>query len=106
MHELEQQEGVHLPWHDDPLFNNKIELLKIPGVGYRIGTYSTLLLHMLRNPVYIGTWKTGDKEYPGSHEAIVTRQTWDTVQYLLDRRQESIHPHPRATTDTIRYSRG
>jgi len=94
MHELEQQEGVHFPWHDDPLFNNKIELLKVPGVGYRIGTYTTLL-HILRNPVYIGTWKTGNKEYPGSHEAIVTRQTWDAVQYLLDRRQESIHPHPR-----------
>jgi len=94
MHELEQQEGVHFTWHDDPLFNNKIELLKVRGVGYRIGTYTTLL-HILRNPVYIGTWKTGNKEYPGSHEAIVTRQTWDTVQYLLDRRQESIHPHPR-----------
>jgi Recombinase/Resolvase, N terminal domain len=94
MHELEQQEGVHFPWHDDPLFNNKIELLKVPGVGYRIGTYTTLL-HILRNPVYIGTWKTGNKKYPGNHEAIVTRQTWDTVQYLLDRRQESIHPHPR-----------
>lgn len=93
-HELERQEGVHFPWHDDPLFNSKVELLKIPGVGYRIGTYTTLL-HILRNPVYIGTWKTGDKEYPNNHEAIVSRQTWDTVQYLLDKRQESIHPHPR-----------
>ena len=94
MHELEKQEGVHFRWHDDPLFNNRLELIKIPGVGYRIGTYSTLL-HILRNPVYIGTWKTGDKEYPGNHEAIVDRQTWDTVQYLLDKRQESIHPTPR-----------
>src|SRR6266567_5543841 len=94
MHELEQQEGVHFPWHDDPLFNNRIELLKIPGVGYRIGTYTTLL-HILRNPVYIGTWKTGDKEYAGNHDAIVTRQTWDTVQYLLDKRQDRIHPTPR-----------
>jgi len=94
MHELEQQEGVHFPWHDDPLFNNKIELLKVPGVGYRIGTYTTLL-HILRNPVYIGTWKTGNKEYLGNHEAILDKQTWDAVQYLLDRRQESIHPHPR-----------
>ncbi len=91
---LEQQEGVHFPWHDDPLFNNKIELLKVPGVGYRIGTYTTLL-HILRNPVYIGTWKTGNKEYPGNHEAILDKQTWDAVQYLLDKRQESIHPHPR-----------
>jgi hypothetical protein len=94
MHELEQQEGVHFPWHDDPLFNNKIELLKTPGVGYRIGTYTTLL-HILRNPVYIGTWKTGDKAYPGSHEAIIERNVWDTVQYLLDKRQERSHPNPR-----------
>jgi Recombinase/Resolvase, N terminal domain len=94
MHELEQQEGVHFPWHDDPLFNSKVELLKIPGVGYRIGTYTTLL-HILRNPVYIGTWKTGDKAYPGNHEAIIDENTWDTVQYLLDRRQESIHPQQR-----------
>ncbi len=94
MHELEKQEGVHFPWHDDPLFNNKIELLKVPGVGYRIGTYTTLL-HILRNPVYIGTWKTGNKEYPDNHEAILDKQTWDTVQYLLDKRQEQIHPHPR-----------
>jgi len=94
MHELEQQEGVHFPWHDDPLFNNKLELLKIPGVGYRIGTYTTLL-HILRNPVYIGTWKTGDKAYPGSHEAIIERNVWDTVQYLLDKRQERSHPNPR-----------
>jgi Resolvase, N terminal domain/Recombinase len=94
MHELEQQEGVHFPWHDDPLFNNRIELLKIPGVGYRIGTYTTLL-HILRNPVYIGTWKTGDKEYAHNHDAIVTRQTWDTVQYLLDKQQERSHPNPR-----------
>jgi hypothetical protein len=94
MHELEQEGGVHFPWHDDPLFNSKIELLKVPGVGYRIGTYTTLL-HILRNPVYIGTWKTGDKAYPNNQEAIVSRQTWDTVQYLLDRRQENIHPHPR-----------
>jgi hypothetical protein len=98
LHELEKQEGVHFPWHDDPMFNNKIELLKAPGVGYRIGTYMTLL-HILRNPVYIGIWRTGNKEYPNNHEAIVTRQTWDTVQYLLDRRQESIHPHLRNRRD-------
>ncbi len=94
MHELEQQEGVHFRWHDDPLFNNKIELLRVPGVGYRIGTYTTLL-HILRNPVYIGTWKSGDKEYPGSHEAIIERNVWDTVQYLLDKRQEQQRPTPR-----------
>lgn len=93
MHELEQ-EAVHFEWHDDPLFNNKIELIKIPGVGYRIGTYTTLL-HILRNPVYIGTWKTGNKEYPNSHEAILDRATWDTVQYLLDRHQQENRPTAR-----------
>ncbi len=93
MHELEQ-EAVHFEWHDDPLFNNKTELIKIPGVGYRIGTYSTLL-HILKNPVYIGTWKTGNKEYPNNHEAILDRATWDTVQYLLDRHQQENHPTAR-----------
>jgi hypothetical protein len=94
MHELEQ-EAVHFEWHDDPLFNNKIELIKFPGVGYRIGTYTTLL-HILRNPVYIGTWKTGNKEYPNSHEAILDRATWDTVQYLLDRHQQENRPTARS----------
>lgn len=99
MHELEQEPGVHFPWHDDPLFNNRLELLKIPGVGYRIGTYSTLL-HILRNPVYIGTWKTGNKAYENSHEAILDKATWDAVQYLLDKRQESIRVHPRNHDET------
>ena len=99
MHELEEQEDVHFSWHDDPLFNNKIELIKIPGVGYRIGTYSTLL-HILRNRVYKGTWVTGNKEYPKNHEAIVDEKTWDLVQYLLDKRQEGSHVHPRNHSQT------
>jgi len=94
LHELEQQEGVHFPWHDDTFFKNKVNLLKVPGVGYRIGTYMTLL-HILRNPVYIGTWKTGGKAYPNNHEAIIDMQTWETVQSLLDKRQESIQPQQR-----------
>jgi hypothetical protein len=93
LHELEQQEGIHFPWHDDSLFNNKIELIKIPGVGYRIGTYKTLL-NMIRNKVYKGTWVTGGKEYPNNHEAIVSPQKWDTANYLLDKHLEN-KPHPR-----------
>jgi hypothetical protein len=94
MHELEQQEGVHFPWHDDPLFNNRIELIKIPGVGYRIGTYTTLL-HIIRNKVYKGSWVTGGKEYPNNHEAIITPQIWDTANYLLDKRQSANQPRAR-----------
>jgi len=101
MHELEKQEGVHFPWHDDPLFNSRVRLIKIPGVGYRIGAYSTLM-HILRNPVYIGTWKTGDKAYPDRHEAIITREIWDTVQYLLDKRQAQTRPtHRNHVADSI-----
>jgi hypothetical protein len=94
MHELEEQPGVHFPWYDDPLFNNRLNLTKIPGVGYRIGAQKTLI-GILRNKVYIGTWKTGEKEYPNNHEAIVTHEVWDAVQYLLDKRQESIRPQQR-----------
>ena len=94
MHELEAQPGVHFPWYDDPLFNNKINLLKVPGVGYRIGTVTTLK-HMLRNKVYIGTWKTGGKEYPHNHEALLDETTWDALQYLLDQRAQQNRPTGR-----------
>jgi site-specific DNA recombinase len=42
------------------------------------------LYHLLRNPVYIGEIRHRDKVYPGLHEAIVDRETFDAVQAKLD----------------------
>lgn len=38
---------------------------------------------MLRNPLYIGKVKYMDQIYDGEHEAIISRDTWETVQKIL-----------------------
>jgi site-specific DNA recombinase len=42
------------------------------------------LYQLLHNPVYIGEVAHKGKTYPGQHNAIVDRKTWDTVQKMLD----------------------
>ncbi len=42
------------------------------------------LYQLLHNPVYIGEVAHKGKTYPGQHDAIVDRKTWDTVQKMLD----------------------
>ena len=41
---------------------------------------------MLRNPVYIGEFDWKGVRYRGSHEPLVSRTLWETVQNLLGRR--------------------
>jgi hypothetical protein len=38
---------------------------------------------VLRNPVYVGEAKHKENLYPGEHEAIIDRETFDQVQALL-----------------------
>ena len=38
----------------------------------------------LKNPVYIGMCKHYDKTYPGIHQAIIDKKTWDDTQKLLE----------------------
>ncbi len=91
--ELEQL-PVHFPWLADSYFNKKCNMQKIPGVGYRIGTWKTLK-GLLTNNVYIGVWKVGDDEYPGNHTAIIDEETWKTVQELMDARAMKTQPIAR-----------
>ncbi len=42
------------------------------------------LAQMLHNPIYVGEIAHRDEVYPGQHEAIVSRGSWDAVQQLLD----------------------
>jgi len=41
------------------------------------------LYAMLANPVYAGEIGHGDKRYPGQHQTVVPRETYDAVQALL-----------------------
>ena len=41
------------------------------------------LKHLLSNPIYVGDIRHKDKTYPGLHEAIVDRGTFDAVQAKL-----------------------
>ena len=54
------------------------------------------LYQVLHNPLYVGEVRHKEKTYPGQHEAIIKRQTWDTVQKLLDEQA----PDRRSPTNT------
>ena len=41
------------------------------------------IYRVLQNPLYLGLTKHYDKTYPGEHEAIIDKKTWDKVQELL-----------------------
>ena len=43
----------------------------------------SLLYKLLNNPVYLGEIRHKDKTYPGAHEAVIDRKTWDDVQAIL-----------------------
>jgi len=44
------------------------------------------LFHLLRNRIYVGEIRHRDKTYPGLHEAILDRETFDAVQSILDQK--------------------
>jgi len=73
---------------------------KIIG-GHPISRGSLYLI--LQNPVYIGQISHNGKTYPGLHEPIIERDTWDRVQRLLNgnrvvhrRKERSRVPSPLA----------
>jgi DNA invertase Pin-like site-specific DNA recombinase len=49
------------------------------GVCYSRGA----LYQLLKNPTYIGEIQHRDQQYPGEHQAILSRETWDKVQTQL-----------------------
>ena len=42
------------------------------------------LYQLLHNPVYVGLTAHKGKTYPGQHDAIIEKATWDAVQTMLD----------------------
>ena len=64
--------------------------LRVANNGGRSGGssfYRGALYTVLRNPIYIGQIRHKGVCYPGEHEAIVERQTWEQVQTLLSARR-------------------
>lgn len=51
---------------------------------------------IVRNPVYVGEIRGHDRTYPGVHEALVSRETWDKAQRICEERRRRA-PHNRAT---------
>ncbi len=59
--------------------------------GYRTKTGKAWnlknLFRILRNCIYAGLMPYKGESYPGEHEAIIDRETWDAVQRFLESRQ-------------------
>ena len=60
--------------------------------GYAFGRGA--LYHLLANPIYVGEIRHKNVTYPGQHEAIIERATWDRVQEMLSKKAA----HPRGQT--------
>ena len=48
--------------------------------------YSSLVHHILRKRIYTGDFDFDGVTYNGTHAPLVSRETWERVQALLDRR--------------------
>lgn len=48
--------------------------------------------HMLRNPIYVGDIPHKDLVYPGQHPALIDRETFETVQLMLDATRRTRKP--------------
>jgi hypothetical protein len=59
------------------------------------------LYTILRNPHCPGLIKHKKDSYPGEHQAIIQRQTWDKVQALLDDNIQGKRRKPRATKESL-----
>jgi DNA invertase Pin-like site-specific DNA recombinase len=67
-----------------------------------------MLYKVLRNPVYIGEAVHKGDSYPGEHDAILDRKTWDKVQAHLQsdprKRSAAARSHPRFADNYFRAS--
>jgi site-specific DNA recombinase len=57
------------------------------------------LYHLLANPIYLGAIRHKDMIYPGQHEPIIERSTWQRVQELLSKK--AAHPRGRAVRKSL-----
>ena len=51
---------------------------------------------ILHNPIYVGEIRGHESTYPGTHEAIISRETWDAARSLSAERKRKL-PHSKQT---------
>jgi len=69
------------------------------------------LYAMLKNALYIGEIVHKDVTHPGLHDAIISRETWDAAQALLNQHQQGDYPaaqvaHPSPLAGRISDTEG
>ncbi len=57
---------------------------------------SSIIYGVLRNPVYVGEIRGNDKNYPGRHQPLISRELWDRAQELVIARKRPA-PNPKGT---------
>ncbi len=62
---------------------------------------SSVVHHILRNRIYSGDFDWNGVTYTGTHEPLVSRETWQRVQQLLDARAEN---HTRKVKHDFPYT--
>jgi hypothetical protein len=66
------------------------------------GFYSRgALYQLLRNHIYVGEIKHKGSIYPGEHEGIIERETWDQVQKLLDQNRQGRQRRRRTESGSL-----
>ena len=71
-----------------------VRLAKANGLRFRKSQHplpKSSLHQMLRNPVYMGEFDWAGKPYRGTYEPLISRELWERVQSVLDRRFEKRH---------------
>lgn len=51
---------------------------------------------IIRSPIYVGEIQGHDRTYPGRHEPIISRETWEAAQTLTEARKKKA-PHAKQT---------
>ena len=84
----------HLYAYGNCTLEGVVKQFKKEGTIYREGIpkWSRTSVHnMLNDRAYIGEIRYRENWYPGKHEILIDRATWDRVQALLGNRQQVTH---------------
>ena len=75
---------------------------RIGGTSFGSGTLSRGQLYAIpKNPIYVGNIAHGKLAYPGLHETIIERATWERVQALLAEHLVGERRATRATSPSM-----